>query len=122
MTRDSQTGVHIPDAVLCDREPEETAAAEAALYFSQAVKELQDAKLYPIAAGMMIWLHTYRAYLHPECRYLGRAVWKELSFAFDEASRAIPDAFHGDPDRIATLLELLVVPAGMEPVDETRNV
>ena len=40
------------------------------------------------ATGLMIWLHTSRASLHPELRALGRQMWRQLSRGFLHADES----------------------------------
>ena len=42
-----------------------------------------------LAAGMMVWLHSIRAFTFPEIRILAREMWGELSRGFDGAEKSI---------------------------------
>ena len=84
---------------------------------ANAVKQFQSMNQPSDALGTMIWLHSVRALNVPEIRYLGRAMWQELSRGFRDIDQTLEDIHSISPTPLPLNIENEVrfIPRGLEP-------
>ena len=91
--------------------------APAQYMISQLIPSLQKNKQFSEAAGLMVWLHSLRAFTYLEIRSYGRDMWKELNRGFKQAEESLEIVTMTQPDYvpIMEINELFFIPLGLEP-------
>jgi hypothetical protein len=108
------------EAVVEDR----IALCQTAIDLGNAIREAQrDPATHPVATGLMVWLHSVRAYVCPEIRYLGQEMWRELQRGMPHTLDPY-ESFHalGMPDLTPeTLARAEYVPTHLKPFRATSQ-
>jgi hypothetical protein len=80
------------------------------------IRGLQKQNRTTSVPGLMLWLHTARAFLTPELRFTSRQLWNEVAKASNEAN-AIAIELCAATGHIPLAFDCRRVPSGMEPLD-----
>lgn len=112
------TNAGTPSALLRPFPPSEEDAAEAAIFLNGVIQQLQKAGHHASAAGWMVLLHSYRAFVHAEVRYLARQMWGELSRGFGCCHLSSLAAVLPTEQFDLVRAKATECPAGLEPLDQ----
>ena len=71
-----------------------------AIILSRDIYDIQKIEGSIAVSGMTIWLHTVRAALAPEIRYLAKELWLELSRGMPKGEEWFPTGFAPSPAKM----------------------
>lgn len=86
----------------------------AAITLNALIRAAQRRGQEPLAAGMMVWLHSLRAMQSPELRQGGRDLWRQLQRGFPYCDQA-QDEFYAVSGEVMNLHDHDQIPIGLTP-------
>ena len=101
--------------------PNDIEYAQATL--SKTLKSLQSDSSFALASGMMVWLHSIRAYRYPEIRFYAREMWKELQRGFGGGEISLIDVGPIADFSVSDIKEFdfTFIPDGLEPKSDKSS-
>ncbi len=106
----------MPRTIMAEGVADDATLAALATHLNRMIREAQKNKNFLIASGLMVWIHSVRAMLHPSARHLGQAMWEQLQRGENKYFEAVESlSAQGIEDMTLVSVEFGFVPILLRP-------